>query len=227
MEIDKNVSTIIWDLDGTMIDSFEVYAALLAQAAQQNDLPVPERKVIVANYHGRLADSISNTLGLSNEQQLNRVVSDFIFAQKTVYDDPEEHLFPDSVRLANRAYASGLRQLVVTNRHHEGAGSASPRAIVGDSCLRSIMSEVVCGDDTPFCKPNPEVVLPKLRNYSVKSGEVVVIGDQHVDAELARNLGARAIIVGRQGVPPHLATLPNWESYVSYTETLDTVTVAA
>jgi len=35
----------------------------------------------------------------------------------------------------------------------------------------------------------------------------VVIGDQFVDAQLARNIGARAILVRRNGDIPHLDTL--------------------
>jgi len=46
-----------------------------------------------------------------------------------------------------------------------------------------------------------------MERYQLTPAEAVVIGDQFVDAQLARNIGARAILVRRNGDIPHLDTL--------------------
>ncbi len=46
-----------------------------------------------------------------------------------------------------------------------------------------------------------------LNKHSINPDSLLVIGDQHVDAELAVNLGARALLVRRNGDIPHLDEL--------------------
>jgi hypothetical protein len=51
-----------------------------------------------------------------------------------------------------------------------------------------------------------------------------MIGDQHVDAEFARNLSIRAVLACRDGLePPHMDNLGDWRSFVTTVRSLDEV----
>lgn len=187
------------------------------------DLPLPNRDTIIANYHGSLNDSIQAVLGLPTGILLTAVIDKFLELQKGYYEDPNSHLFADALGLVNRAAQVGLRQFIITNRHHAGPGLSSPRSIVRRSDLYRFIDGIVCGDETVAHKPDAAVAWPLLQRHSLNPRSVLVVGDQHVDAELARNLGCQAVIVGRTTRSPHLETIPDWQSFATSVNSLDAV----
>lgn len=226
MEISSRVEAIIWDLDGTLLDSFDIFFNSLSEATALLELPLPSRETVIANYHGSLEDSIQAALGLPTGALLTNIVDEFLEVQHDYYEDANSHLFTDALDLAQRAARVGLQQFIITNRHHAGRGLASPRSIVEQSDLQGIISDIICGDETASHKPDAAVAWPLLEKHSLDPHSVLVIGDQHVDAELAHNLGCQAVIVGRIAQSPHLETVPNWQSFTTAVSSLDSVTLS-
>jgi phosphoglycolate phosphatase-like HAD superfamily hydrolase len=54
---------------------------------------------------------------------------------------------------------------------------------------------------------------------------MLVVGDQFVDAELASNLGCKAILVARAEAMAHLDRLNNWKEYVHIVPELWSVSI--
>lgn len=192
----SGISTIIWDLDGTLVDSLGVLEEGLAKVLPSYNRPSPTHDVMLANFHGSLEESISNALGGVGANELEAIVQDFLVVQDLQYETVEHHLFPDAVDLARRARTHNIRQILVTNRAHEGRLKASPRHIVAHSSLRDCIDLVICGDDSQHRKPQAAV----LGEFAVtiEASSVLIIGDQHVDVEFAQNIGGRAVIVDRR-----------------------------
>jgi HAD superfamily hydrolase (TIGR01549 family) len=192
----SDISTIIWDLDGTLLDSLGILEEGLAKVLPSYGWAVPSHDVMLDNFHGSLEESINNALGGVGANELQIIVQDFLVVQDKEYETVEHHLFPDAVDLARRAHGQTIRQILVTNRAHEGRLKASPRHIVAHSSLRDYIDLVICGDDSQHRKPYPAV----LGEYAamIDASSVLVVGDQHVDAEFAHNIGARVVIVDRR-----------------------------
>ncbi len=203
MNIPKTVTTIIWDLDGTLLDSFGVLEDVLAEILPANGYDMPSRDLLLKNFHGSLEDVINNVLpGIKNDKAA-AIVKDFLTAQDTYYEKADDHLFPDAVAFAERAHIAGKQQILVTNRSHANRLKASPRSLVENSVLNKFIEVVICGDDSPYRKPKSAV----LGDHLIVPAETIVIGDQFVDIEFAHNLGCEAIIVRRDG-----KALPHQES---------------
>jgi phosphoglycolate phosphatase-like HAD superfamily hydrolase len=214
--------TIIWDLDGTILDSLGLLEGGLAEVAPQYGFAVPSRQLLEINFHGTLEDTIDSVFGGLEPGILHDVTRAFLATQDKNYEVIEPHLFLDALRLATRAHEAGMRQILVTNRAHEGRLRASPRNIVANSDLSKYIDAVVCGDDSEHRKPTPEVL--GALAAELKGNEVIIVGDQHVDAEFARNLDARAILVCRNGeLPHHMDTLGDWQSFVTIVRSLEEV----
>lgn len=202
------VRALIWDLDETLIGSFDLFAGIIEGLATKFNLSKPDREKMLCNYHGTLEDTLKNCLDLHDEQVMTDVFAEFKIQQQLHYeDDIDKHYYQDAVELVHRANKLGLPQAVVTNRAHEGRGSASPHSIVGDSQINGFIDEIRCIDQVEFPKPDPRSIQDWLDKHDIKPSEVLVIGDQHVDARLAINLGGRAVLVVRNGGIPHLETL--------------------
>lgn len=226
MEISTAIEAIIWDLDGTLVDSFDIFMTVLADAAAQYDIAVPDREMALHNYHGSLEASVKAVLQLKDGPLLTNILDEFLDIQNEYYESPNDHLFADALSLALQANRAGLKQFIITNRFHGQRGSASPRTIVVDSELRDIITDIVCGDETLHHKPDAAVAWPLFEKYSLDRRSVLVIGDQHVDAELARNLGCQAVIVNRHGLEAHLDNIPHWQDFATSVASLDSVVLS-
>jgi phosphoglycolate phosphatase-like HAD superfamily hydrolase len=220
----SSIRTIIWDLDGTLLDSFGIFVDSMKELLPKHGRKFPGEDVIAANYHGSLEDAINGaTKNSLSAEELKAVVSDFLSMQDSKYEVIEGHLFPDAEDLAARAHKAGIKQILVTNRDHEGRNKASPRSVVANSNLKNYIDLVICGDDSEHRKPKPEVLGDFGHIYVPE--ETLVIGDQFVDAEFAHNLGVRAFIVKRHSIDiPHMDRLTHdWQSHVIIDTTLDNV----
>jgi len=215
------VETIIWDLDGTIIDSFGLYCDVMAEILPGHGIALPTQDVLAANYHGSLDDSVSQALGGTlAKDQIAQIVIDFLAAQSPLYETVEHHIFSDALALARVGRAVGINQVVVTNRSHAGRLKASPRSIVERTALKPLIDKIICGDDTPYKKPDVRV----LAGVEFNPETTLVIGDQPVDLELAQNIGARAVLVWRSDEPhahtDALKRYPNVQIVSSLTQIL-------
>lgn len=218
-----HIKTIIWDLDGTLVDSFGVFTGALAEVLPKYGRAVPSDAEILANYHGSLEEAVGNVLDNPDPEELAAIIQDFLTVQNTQYAVIEGHLFKDAEDLVRRAHAAGIRQIIVTNRDHVGRLNASPRSIVANSELQHYIDLVICGDDSEHRKPKPDV-LGDFKDIYVPH-ETLVIGDQFVDAQFAHNLGTAAVLVNRSGEPPHhMERLGHdWQSHVEIVKSLGSV----
>ena len=227
MAVMKDIGAIklaIWDLDGTIIDSFGVFAAILKEAAELSGRTLPDEQTMRHNFHGSLDASIKSVLDMVDGDDLVVILNDFLRVQVDYYKHPEEHLFPDALALAKRLHSQGARQIVVTNREHKGRGNASPRYLIENSSMKQFIELVIPGEVTAVHKPDPGVMAGVQGIDQLDGSDILVIGDQFVDAKLADNLGAHAIIVNRNPEPvPHLSELGEKPDFMTLVSSLDEV----
>ncbi len=218
---------IAWDLDGTILDSFNIYMAVNRDVAQTLGLDEPSEELARKNYHGLLGDSIKAAYGEAfGDTDIDEYIKHFLEKQSDHFIEAEQHLLKDAVRLSAQAAAKGIPQVIVTNRDHEGRGHGSPRSIVSNTSLVDHIDEIICGDEGKgFRKPDPAVLGDLLDRWKVDPAKLLVIGDQHVDAQFALNLNAKAVIVCRDGpefMHSHLLD-DGWQDHVAVVASLDEV----
>jgi phosphoglycolate phosphatase-like HAD superfamily hydrolase len=231
VEIMSDLQTIIWDLDGTLLDSFGIYRDCLNEVLRTLCRPEVTERIFRNNHHGSIEESIANVLQEAEQKvtkaELSEIIRRFYVLDNASIEDVDRHLFEDAVDLAERAHKAGKYQIVVTNRPHgANRGNGSPRSLVANSRLKSFMGDVLCGDDSDCRKPHREFLEARFGAGLTKIGRPVVIGDQFVDAEFAHNIGCAAILVTRSSDKiTHMDRLSNWESYVQIVPSLRNVAV--
>jgi phosphoglycolate phosphatase-like HAD superfamily hydrolase len=222
----KNVKAIVWDLDGTIIDSFDFFVELVSKILQNRAIGVPSHKAFVDNYHGKLHETLQNLLPDIDELTIDEITAEFLIQAVPLHEhDLDSYFFADAIDLAKRAHAADIYQVMVSNRVHKNHGHASPRSIISRPPLKGLIDVAVCGDDSPIHKPDAKVLNAIIKKSGLHATDFLVIGDQFVDAMLAKNLKGRAILVNRNEHDiPHLESLgTNWEDFVTIVPSLDEV----
>ncbi len=210
------VSGLIWDLDGTLMDSVQLKEVVLNGVLNRRGLPTPTHQQYLNTSGGRMLETIQNLTGLTGSL-LQDVYDEFIGSEEHYYEQPESLFFTDALLLMRRARRAGLTQILISNRpHYNDARLGSPRNLANRLPLAGYMDAVVCGDDHDYYKPDPRVLERVEAGLGLVRSELLVVGDQHVDIALACNLGAQAVVVSRNGETlDHLDELPaGWESTV-------------
>ena len=224
-----NAKGVVWDLDGTLLDSFGQFVEVLTEVLTRRGIAVPQYDVFLRHYHGSLRDSIQGVCG-ADGRLLDELCHDFMRTDERHYEHPGDLLyFPDALDLLQRNHAAGLKQIIISNRaHHSDDRLASPRNLAKREPLAGFVEFAVCGDDNEFHKPDARVVDEAERVLGLSRSELVVVGDQFVDAELAHNLGVPAVLITRDGVEiPHLDKLAGgWEDRVHIVNDLRDVSIA-
>jgi phosphoglycolate phosphatase-like HAD superfamily hydrolase len=229
--ITQATQTIVWDLDGTLLDSFGIYRDCLNEVLRNLGRPeIPER-IFRNNHHGFIEDSIADVLKEAGQKltqvELAEVIRNFYVLDNAYIKNVDHHLFEDAIDLAERTHKAGKRQVVVTNRPHgTDRGNGSPRNLVENSRLSNFVSDILCGDDSGYRKPYREFLEARFGSDLTELGKIIVIGDQFVDAEFAHNIGCPAILVSRTEKLAHLDRLNNWEEYVQIVSSLREVKVS-
>lgn len=228
VEITHDTQTVVWDLDGTLLDSFSIYRDCLNEVLRKFGRPEVHERILRNNHHGFIEASIANVLQEANQEftdrELSEIISNFYVLDNAYIENVDNHLFEDAVSLAERAHKAGKRQIVATNRPHGiDRGNGSPRNLIANSRLRNFVSGVLCGDDSDLGKPHRKFL--EARFALAELGKIIVIGDQFVDAEFARNIGCAAILVTRADEIAHLDRLHNWEEYVQIVPSLSNVII--
>jgi phosphoglycolate phosphatase len=198
----RSVKLMIFDLDGTLIDSrldlvHSVNAAL--RHIGRPDLP----DEVIASYVGDGAPIlIQRALGgeAVSEAVVRRGLQFFLSYYRehkldhtTVYDGVKEAL-----SAVQRSSNGAPRKLAVLSNKPVGPS----RAIVEALGLGPFFMQVYGGNSFATKKPDPEGALRLLEELGVRPEEAAIVGDSHVDIETGRNAGLLTVGVN-YGFAPH------------------------
>jgi phosphoglycolate phosphatase len=187
------MTAVVFDLDGTLVDSTADIAAALNRVLARRDLaPLPDDVVRELTGHG--ADELVRRAFAARHVELQdsevrietRRYLD-AYAERPVehtiaYADAEEAL----AELARRGVAIG----VCTNKDTELS-----RTVLRALHLDGYVGAVVGPDAVARRKPDPEHLLAALRALGAEPAGALYVGDKLVDAETARAAGVRCALV--------------------------------
>ena len=178
---------LIFDLDGTLIDSRLDLAQAVNAARAHMGAPLLEND-LVCSYVGNGAPVlIRRALGeQASEADVRQALEFFLdHYRRHALDYPT--LYPGVRDSLDRLRAAGKRMAVLTNKPTEVSRAILAGLGVGDHFLR-----VYGGDSFAFKKPNSIGVETLLQEAGVARERTMMVGDSSVDIRTARNAGVKS-----------------------------------
>lgn len=208
---------IVWDLDGTLIDSAPDIAAALNALLEENGLDghsLEQVKTMIGSGVATLIDRGFAAAGSSREPSDTEVARFMeLYGARAAH---ATRLYDDVVETLDALSVGGYVHGLCTNK---------PRRLAADILARLGIKErfgfIVGGDCTPARKPAPVPLLACLEGLAVTAKQAVMVGDSAADLGAARAVGLPAVLVtfgysqipvntlGADAVVDRLAQLPS------------------
>lgn len=190
---------IVFDCDGTLVDSGHLIVAAMAAAWEEEGLPPPHADLVRQQIGLPLFHAIANLLPEGEEDQHHRLTEGYKrVSQKAQHLPPEEEPLYDGCAqvLAELAAIDTYLLGVATGKGRRGLNHTLHRHGIADH-----FAVLKTADDGPG-KPNPHILNDAMQELGVTPWQTVVIGDTVFDIGMAVRAGAHAIGVSWGYHPP-------------------------
>ncbi|HEM5616344.1 HAD-IA family hydrolase [Streptococcus suis] len=183
--------TFIWDLDGTLLDSYEAILAGIQETYEQFDIPFDREEVrnFILRYSVKdLLVRDADKYGLDSDE-LNHVRATSLKEKNT-----QIPLMTGAVKILNWTAEQGIQNFVYTHK------SDNAFQVLEDLGIRHHFTEILTSDSGFARKPSPEALLFLIEKYGLDKESTYYIGDRLLDVETAINAGIRSINLQINGV---------------------------
>ena len=179
-------NAVLFDLDGTLIDSFDAIAASVNHVRSLHDLP-PLSVAEVTRHVGRGATQLlRDTVGVGDPKANGEA---YRVHHPTVIQSGTRWL-PGALEMLQALHGQGVKLGICSNKP-----VAFTRIILEGDTFGPLFDVVLGPEAAGKHKPAPDILLVAMNRLGVTPSETLYIGDMTVDIETARAAGVRVWVV--------------------------------
>ena len=184
---------IVFDCDGTLVDSQHMIVAAMERAFSLRDLPPPPRGEILSVVGLSLSLAVERLVPHLDQANVDRLAEDYKAAFGELRRDPlsREPLYPGVKNLLLELSARDDVVLgIATGKSRRGVA-----AILVREDLSHLFQTIQTADTHPS-KPDPSMLHTAMQETGSTPADTLMIGDTTFDMDMAAAAGVRAIGVG-------------------------------
>jgi len=180
---------VLFDLDGTLVDSAPDIAAALNAALAELGQPTHPLPVVTSYVGDGAAKLVERAVGPAPEVDQDLLLARFK-AQYAANVCVNTRVYPGITDALDAFHAAGTPLAVVTNKPGDLA-----RALLRALKIEGRFAEVLGDGDGYPRKPSPEIALAVCARHGVAPGDALLVGDGLPDVRLGRAAGCRVAAV--------------------------------
>lgn len=176
----KHIELIIFDLDGTLVDSRDGIVAGMNFALQKVGLKVKSADEIGSYIGTGVDDLVRKSLGAGNESLFEQTKT--IFEQYRLDNPDNARLYPGVKEMLE--HFKGKRKIIITNRKRAFAEPTLKSLGIYD-----YFQNIVGADDVECMKPSPCPLDYAMSKSKADKQKTIIVGDMDVDVLSGKNAG--------------------------------------
>jgi phosphoglycolate phosphatase len=172
--------TVLFDLDGTLVDAFTTLHRAYCHTLPQFGLPAPSLEQVRRAVGGGLERAMGHFVAPPLIAEACRV--HVAYTEKILLDDPA--LYGGARELVGALRAQGVKTGILTNKIGDHA-----RAVLAHLGMAGQFDLILGARDCPWRKPSAEFTAEALRRIGGDAAHACLIGDSPFDLATAQNAG--------------------------------------
>jgi len=179
---------IIFDWDGTLVNSIDWFTSCIQHAAVQCDHPIPEAQAAKDVIGLSINKAMQTLFPEVDEQTLERLVASYSQKYLSKQISPDD-LFPGVYEMLVHLNGTGYQLAVATGKTRAGLQEAlQATGTEGLFCITR------CADETAS-KPDPRMLREIIQHTNAAKERSLMVGDSIHDLQMALNAHISAIAV--------------------------------
>jgi HAD superfamily hydrolase (TIGR01509 family) len=181
------VTAILFDVDGTLVDSNDAHASAWVQAFTEHGVTVDAARVrrCIGMGGDKLMPAVSGIEEGSTRGQAIAKRRGEIFTQEFL---PYLGPFRGAIALVAAIKARGLTAVAASS-----ASKDDLKALLAVARVDTLLDDATSSDDAEESKPDPDIITAALKRAKAPPSDAIMIGDTPYDIEAAQRAGVRAI----------------------------------
>ncbi|MBT5185500.1 MAG: phosphoglycolate phosphatase [Kordiimonadaceae bacterium] len=194
-------SAVIFDLDGTLVDSALDLTATLNHILQKHGRDTIEnsvvRHMIGEGARALIVKGFSHTGSLPTDAEIDIIFEDYLEYYLS-HVSVETVMFKGIEKVLNELHAQNIPMAVCTNKNIQ-----LTHALLNDMNIKHYFSAVTCGDSFEYKKPDPRHLYSTCKLMNVDPTRAIMVGDSasDVNAAIAANMPVIGVTFGYTAKP--------------------------
>ena len=175
----------IWDLDGTLLDSYQVIVPALYEAYLEFGLELDKKRILKEIITGTVNEFVSKV------EKESGIAYDSVRGRMSEISDREKlNIKPirNAAEILDWLKERGIPNYVFTHR------GDSTEAVLKNTGLYGFFDEIVTGKDGFARKPDPSAINYLVQKYALDRNGTFYVGDRSLDIACANNAGIQSIL---------------------------------
>jgi len=201
MPLADRIGAVLWDLDGTLIDSEQYHWLAWRDTMAAEGVPLTHPQFL-KTFGLRNDAIIPQWIAGASVEQIDRIANAKEQLYRRLVHEGGLAPLPGAVEWTQRLSNDGWRQAIASSAPRENID-----AVLAVSGLGSVFQAIVSAEDVTLGKPDPQVFLTAALRLGSSPARSIVVEDAPAGVEAARRAGMPSIGVSRNGtrLPADLA----------------------
>ncbi len=193
--MNKRYDLIVFDWDGTVMDSTAIIAASIQSACRDLHLPVPDDDMARHVIGLGLMQALRHAVPTAPEEMYEPLVARY--RHHFLSQNDAIPLFDQARETIIELHEAGYQLAVATGKNRNGLDHA-----LQSTHMREYFHATRTADRT-FSKPHPAMLLEIMEELDVQAERVLMVGDTTHDLQMAINAGVDVVGVTHGAHPEH------------------------
>lgn len=177
------IDTVLFDLDGTIINTNELIITTFMHVIEKNGLKPHTREEIIPHMGMTLEHQLQI---FSGREDVAELVADYRKYNRERHDELIRD-FPHVKEVISSLYEQGITMGIVTTKIKETTLLA-----LNMFGLKPYMKSIVTVEDVKHPKPHPEPILTAMHELNADPARTLMVGDSAADLQCAKAAGVHA-----------------------------------